>query len=173
MYLITKQHGRLWYSALRLPCKNRELGSRFCAPFGIPCRLTCCAGEAAAHSAASAAGTLDCGGTSPSACPAGSWPVGWRVGTGAAAAAGGPRGRSPAPSWSCSDNESSTCGHKGCPWVWWGAADKCGRLVHRPPHPGTRTDGFRGLRAAGHTPYRPVPTTGQQSCCCCCCCWKL
>lgn len=36
MYLITKQHGHLGYFALRLPSKNKELGSAFCDPFGMP-----------------------------------------------------------------------------------------------------------------------------------------
>lgn len=141
-------------------------------------RLTCCAGVAAAHTAASAAGTQDCEGTSPSACPAGSWPGGWRADTAAAAAAGGPRGRSPAPSWSCLDSGSSTCGRRAYPWVWGVAAGRCGTPVHHPPHPGTRTDGFQGLRAVVHTPCRRAPTTGLQCCCrccchCCSCCWEL
>lgn len=86
-------------------------------------------------------------------------------GTGAAEAAGGPLGRSPALSKNYSDNGSNRCDHKGCPWVWWGAASRCGTPVHRPHHPGIRTDGFQGLHAAGHTPYRHVPTTDPQSCC--------
>lgn len=133
--------------------------------FSILAYLTCCAGEAAVHSAASSADIQNCEGTSQPACPEGSWPTGWMGGTGAAEAAGGPLGRSPALSKNYSDSRSNRCDHKGCPWVWWGAAGRCGTPVHRLHRPCIRTDGFQGLHAAGHTPYRRVPTTDPQSCC--------
>lgn len=139
--------------------------SGFIIHFIILVHLTCCAGEAAVRNVASFADILNCGGTSQLAYPVGSWPAGWKDGTGATEAAGGPLGRSPALSRNYSDNGSNRCDHKGCPWVWWGAADRCGTQVHHPHLPGIRTDGFQGLRAAGHTPYRHVPTTAPQRCC--------
>lgn len=125
---------------------------------------TCCAGEAAAHSAASSAGTLHSEGTSPPVCPAGSSPAGWIVDTGAAAGAGDPRGKSPAPSGSCWDSENSKCAHMECPWVWGGAAGKCDRPTRRPPRFGTRTDGCPDPRAVGRILYIREPRRVQQRC---------